>query len=94
MAKNGSLQDPVPQEGLAPPLAMTKRLEVGDRASWNSEAGRVTVTGTIIAIHTQNIEYKAHTHYTSPQSPHYEIKSSKTYHVALHRGQVLTRLSD
>lgn len=74
------------------PLAMAKRFELGDRVSWNSEAGRVY--GTIIAIHTQNIEYKGHTHHASPQSPQYEIKSSKTDHVAMHRGQVLTRLSD
>jgi hypothetical protein len=76
----------------AAPLAMTQRFEVGDRVSWNSEAGRVS--GTIIEIHTQNIDYKGHTHHASSQSPQYEIKSSKTDHVALHRGQVLTRLSD
>ncbi|WP_256753391.1 DUF2945 domain-containing protein [Mesorhizobium sp. Mes31] len=58
--------------------------------SWNSEAGRVS--GTIVEIHTQDIDY--HTHHASPQSPQYEIKSSKTDHVALHRGQVLTRLRD
>jgi hypothetical protein len=73
-------------------LVMTKRFEVGDRVSWNSEAGRVS--GTIVEIHTQDVDYKGHTHRASQQSPQYEIKSSKTDHVALHRGQVLTRLSD
>lgn len=73
-------------------LVMTKRFEVGDRVSWNSEAGRVS--GTIVEIHTQDVDYKGYTHRASPQSPQYEIKSSKTDHVALHRGQVLTRLSD
>lgn len=80
-----------PRRGAAT-LTMTKRFEVGDRVSWNSEAGRVS--GTIIAIHNENVDYKGHTHHASPQSPQYEIKSSKTDHVALHRGQVLTRLSD
>lgn len=75
-----------------PTVSITKRFEVGDRVSWNSEAGHVN--GTIIEIHTQDIDYKGHTHHASPQSPQYEIKSSKTDHVALHRGQVLTRLSD
>ncbi|UDL92682.1 DUF2945 domain-containing protein [Mesorhizobium sp. PAMC28654] len=71
---------------------MPKRFKVGDRVSWNSEAGRVN--GTIIKIHTQNTDYKGHTHHASPDSPQYEIKSSKTDHVALHRGEVLARLSD
>jgi len=30
---------------------MIKRFEIGDRVSWNSEAGRVS--GTIIAVHTR-----------------------------------------
>ena len=32
---------------------MTKRFKIGDRVSWNSEAGRVS--GTIIRVHTQNV---------------------------------------
>lgn len=68
---------------------MAKRYKVGDRVSWNSEAGRVS--GMIIEIHTQDTDYKGHTHHASPESPQYEIKSSKTDHVALHRGEVLRR---
>jgi hypothetical protein len=71
---------------------MAKRFNVGDRVSWNSEAGRVS--GTITRIHTQNTNYKGYTHHASPESPQYEIKSSKTDHVALHRGEALTRMSD
>ena len=73
-------------------IVMAKRFKVGDRVSWNSEAGRVS--GTIIEIHTQNTNYKGYTHHASPDSPQYEIQSSKTDHVALHRGEALTRLSD
>jgi hypothetical protein len=66
--------------------------KVGDRVGWNSEAGRVS--GTIIRVHTGDFDYKGHTHRASPESPQYEIKSSKTDHVAAHKGSALTKLSD
>ena len=69
---------------------MTKRFKIGDRVSWNSEAGRVS--GTIIRVHTQNVDYKGYTHHATPKSPQYEIKSSKTDHVAMHKGSVLTKI--
>jgi hypothetical protein len=69
---------------------MAKRFKVGDRVSWNSEAGRVS--GAIIAVHTRDVDYKGHTHHASPEAPQYEIKSSKTDHVAMHLGRALTRL--
>jgi hypothetical protein len=69
---------------------MAKRFKVGDRVSWNSEAGRVS--GTIIAVHTRDVDYKSHTHHASPEAPQYEIKSSKTDHVAMYLGRALTRL--
>jgi hypothetical protein len=71
---------------------MAARLKVGDRVSWNSEAGRVS--GTIIRVHAEDVDYKGYKHHASPQSPQYEIKSSKTDHVAMHRGAALTRLGD
>ena len=71
---------------------MAARLKVGDRVSWNSEAGRVS--GTIIRVHAEDVDYKGYKHHASPQSPQYEIKSSKTDHVAMHRGAALTRLDD
>jgi hypothetical protein len=69
---------------------MAKRFKVGDRVSWNSEAGRVS--GTIIAVHTRDVDYKGHTHHASSEAPQYEIKSSKTDHIAMHLGRALTRL--
>ncbi|HAD84655.1 MAG TPA: DUF2945 domain-containing protein [Brevundimonas sp.] len=69
-----------------------EQFRVGDRVSWNSEAGRVS--GTIIRVHTQGVDYKGHIHHARPSEPQYEIKSSKTDHIALHRGAVLTRLND
>jgi hypothetical protein len=71
---------------------MTEQFKVGDRVGWNSEAG--SVSGTIIRVHTRDFEYKGHTHRASPDAPQYEIKSSKTDHIAAHKGSALTKLSD
>jgi hypothetical protein len=71
---------------------MTERFKVGDRVSWNSEAGRVS--GKIIRVHTRDFDYKGHTHHATAESPQFEIKSSKTDHVAAHKGVALTRLKD
>ncbi|MGE0062162.1 MAG: DUF2945 domain-containing protein [Xanthobacteraceae bacterium] len=69
---------------------MAGKFKVGDHVSWNSEAGRVS--GTIIAVHTRDFDYKGHTHRASQDDPQYEIKSDKTDHVAAHRGGVLKHL--
>jgi hypothetical protein len=71
---------------------MAERFKVGDRVRWNSEAGRVS--GTIIRVHVKDFNYKGHTHRASPESPQYEIKSSKTDHIAAHKGEALTKLSE
>jgi hypothetical protein len=73
-------------------LQMSAQFKVGDRVGWNSEAGHVT--GTIIRVHTRDFAYKGHTHRASPEEPQYEIKSSKTDHIAAHKGSALTKLSD
>ena len=70
---------------------MSKRFDIGDHVSWNSEAGRVS--GRITAIHTRDFQYKGHTRHASEDEPQYEIKSDKTDHVAAHKGGALTRLS-
>lgn len=69
---------------------MAERFKVGDRVGWNSEAGHVS--GTIIRVLTQDVDYKGHTHHASPETPQYEIKSSKTDHIAMHLGSALHRL--
>ncbi len=70
---------------------MARRFEVGDHVSWNSEAGRVS--GTIIRVHTADVDYKGYTHHASEADPQYEIKSDRTDHVAMHKGRALTRLA-
>ena len=71
---------------------MTRTFKIGDRVSWNSEAGRVS--GTVIRVHTHNIDHKGYTHHASSDVPQYEIKSAKTDHIALHKGSALTRVRD
>jgi hypothetical protein len=70
---------------------MGKRFKVGDHVTWNSEAGHVS--GTIIKVHTKDVAYKGYTHHASAEDPQYEIKSGKTDHIAMHKGQALKRAS-
>jgi hypothetical protein len=69
---------------------MPRAFKLGDHVSWNSEAGRVS--GTIIAIHTKDFDYKGHVHHASADKPQYEIKSEKTDYIAAHKGDALERL--
>lgn len=70
---------------------MARTFKVGDHVSWNSEAGRVR--GRILRVHTRDLDWKGYTHHASEDEPQYEIKSDKTEHLALHKGQALRRLS-
>ena len=63
---------------------MRNGLKIGDRVSWNSEAGRVS--GKIVRVHTRNFEVNGYTHHASAEAPQYEID------VAFHKGSALTRL--
>ena len=69
---------------------MAKTFKIGDHVAWNSEAGRVS--GTIIRVHTKDVDYKGYTHHANRENPQYEIKSDKTEHVAMHKGTALRRL--
>lgn len=68
---------------------MKTKFKVGGQVSWNSEAGRVS--GTIIKVHTSDFKYKGYTHHTTKDDPQYEIKSSKSDHIAAHKGSALTK---
>ena len=70
---------------------MKGTFNVGDHVSWNSEAGHVS--GTIIRVHTKDVEYKGYTHHAREDDPQYEIKSDKTYHIAMHKGSALKKLN-
>lgn len=69
---------------------MEHTFKKGDHVKWNSEAGHVS--GTITMIHTKNFDYKSYTHHASDDDPQYEIKSDKTDHVAVHKGSALTKI--
>jgi hypothetical protein len=66
------------------------RFKVGDHVSWNSEAGRVR--GHVVRVHTRDVDYKGYVHHASEAEPQYEIRSDKTEHVAMHKGEALRRL--
>ena len=68
-----------------------KRFKIGDLVTWNSEAGHVS--GTIIKVHTNDVDYKGHTHHASEDDSQYEIKSAKTDHIAMHKGRALKKTS-
>jgi hypothetical protein len=71
---------------------MKTKFKVGDHVTWNSEAGHVS--GTIIRIHTADFDYKGYTHHASKPDPQYEIRSSKSNHIAVHKGTALTKISE
>ena len=68
---------------------MVHAFKVGDHVTWNSEAGHVS--GTIVKLHTQDFDYKGHTHRASADDPQYEIQSDTTDHVAAHKGSALKK---
>ena len=70
---------------------MTATFKAGDHVTWNSEAGHVS--GKIIKVHTQNVDYKGYTHHATTAEPQYEIKSDKSDHIAMHKGGALSKKS-
>lgn len=68
----------------------SESFKIGDQVTWNSEAGQVS--GTIVRVHTKDVDYKGHVHHASPEAPQYQIKSNKTDHIAMHKPEVLQRL--
>ena len=69
---------------------MATRFSVGDHVRWNSEV--VHVQGTVTKIHTKDTEFKGRTRRCSEDDPQYEIKSDKTDHLAMHKGDALTKV--
>ena len=52
---------------------MSDKFKVGDHVRWNSEAGHVS--GRIIAVHTEDFDYKGYTHHASKDESQCEIRS-------------------
>jgi hypothetical protein len=70
---------------------MASNLRVGDRVSWNSEAGRVS--GVIRKKIISQIVFKGYKRHASKESPQYIIKSDKTDHLAIHKGTALRKIA-
>ena len=69
---------------------MPHKFKIGDHVTWNSEAGHVS--GKIVKIHVKDFDYKGYTHHATPEDPQYEIQSSKTDHIAVHKGAALSKV--
>jgi Hypervirulence associated proteins TUDOR domain len=69
---------------------MSKTYKRGDHVEWNSEAGRVR--GVIMKKVVSDTRFKGYVHHASKEEPQYIIKSDKTDHIALHKGQALKRV--
>ncbi len=69
---------------------MTQKFSVGDHVDWNSEVGHVQ--GKITKVHTKDVEFKGRTRRCSADDPQYEIKSDKTDHLAMHKGEALKKI--
>jgi hypothetical protein len=69
---------------------MASKFKAGDHVTWNSEAGHVS--GRIVKVHTENVNYKGYVHHASKEDPQYEIKSDNTDHIALHKTAALKLL--
>ncbi|AZI58809.1 DUF2945 domain-containing protein [Nakamurella antarctica] len=69
---------------------MTKKFSVGDAVRWNYESGRTQ--GVITKVHTKDVEFMGRTRRCSEDEPQYEIKSDKTDHLAMHKGEALTQV--
>lgn len=70
---------------------MAQSFKRGDHVEWNSEAGRVR--GVIVKRIMSDVCVKGYVHHASKDEPQYIIKSDKTDHVAIHKGQALTHLT-
>ena len=68
---------------------MAHPFKAGDHVTWNSESGHVG--GTVIKVHTEDVEYKGYTHHASADEPQYAIKSDKSDHIAMHKGSALKK---
>lgn len=69
---------------------MVKHFKVGDLVEWNSEAG--IVRGIIQKIITAPMTFKGYTVHASKEEPQYLIHSTKTDHLAMHKGSALKKI--
>ena len=61
-------------EGSPRRIIVMRAFRVGDRVTWNSETGHVS--GTIVKVHTRDVDYKGYTHHARKDEPQYENEST------------------
>jgi hypothetical protein len=66
---------------------VAEEFKVGDHVTWNSEAGYVC--GMMIKAHTRDV--KTQRRHASKEDPQHEIKSTRTDHMAMHKGATLKK---
>lgn len=66
---------------------MSTSFKVGDAVRWNSEAGEIR--GTVVKVHTRDVEFMGRHRPASKDEPQYEVKSDKTGHLAMHHAAAL-----
>jgi hypothetical protein len=64
-----------------------RQFKISDHVRWNSEAG--IVSGTTIKKITADTVFDGYTHHASKEQPQYLIRSDKTEHLAIHKGEAL-----
>ena len=69
---------------------MARTFKRGDHVSWKSEAGRVR--GVVLKKVVSDLGFKGYMHHASRSKPQYLIRSDRTEHIAIHKGEALTRL--
>jgi hypothetical protein len=67
---------------------MKRIFTVGERVTWNSEAGQVG--GTIIEVHTQQVNHQGLSRNASVDDPQYSIQSDHSDALVMHKGSALT----
>ena len=84
-------------ETLEPLLFLIRRLL--DRLTLELRAGQHVAAAIDFTIrlesdarHTRNFRLNGYTRHASPDSPQYAIKSSRTEHIAFHKGEALRRI--
>lgn len=71
---------------------MGKDFKIGDLVEWNSEVG--LVQGKIKKKITSEIVFKGYKVHASKEEPQYLIKSTKTDHLAMHKGAALKKIKE
>ncbi len=69
---------------------MAAKFRIGDKVTWNSEAGRVK--GRIIGVHRRTFKVNGYNRHATKVNPQYSIKSLISNHVAHHFASALKKI--